>query len=326
MAVDLLWANESDEDMSRKIVVATNLPQEAARPFWEGLADVEIRTIGPDLSRLDPDVECLIPLPASFVGPLIPPPVWPGGVRWVQLLSSGLDGYPDWLFDGVMVTTMHGVNAHAVAELALASILAAAKRIPEIWQESATWQQSPVGDLAGSTLGIVGFGAIGDAVAQRASVFGMTIQATRASDRPLPAHVRRAASIDALFATSDHVVLALPSSARTRGLVNASVLSHAKPGMHLVNVARGDLIDETALLTALDAGVIALASLDVLSSEPPAPDHPLLHHPRVRVSAHVGANTRGVAQAFARRVRSNLEAYSLNHPLQGQMDIANSSR
>lgn len=308
--------------MSRPIVIATQLPQDAAQHYFEGMDGVDIRVIGADLSCMDADVECLIPLPSSFVGTLIPPPVWPGGVRWVQLLSTGLDGYPDWLFDGVTVTTMHGVNAAAVAELALANMLAAAKRIPEIWRESATWQQNAVGDLAGATLGIVGFGTIGEAVAQRAAAFGMDIQATRASDRPMPAHVRRAASIEALFATSDHIVLALPSSPRTQKLVNAAVLGQAKKGLHLVNVARGDLVDETALLAALDAGTVALASLDVLSVEPPAPDHPLLHHPRVRVSAHIGANTHGVAKAFARRVRANLEAYRENRSLEGQIMIA----
>lgn len=305
--------------MGTRLVVAVQLPETAARACVEGLPQVDLRLTGADLSALDPDVECLVLVPESYGGVFTAPPAWPGRVRWVQLLSTGIDGYPDWMLRDVTVTTMHGVNSVAVAELAMAAILAAAKRIPEIWAESATWQNRPVADLDGATLGLVGFGAIGEAIARRAAAFGMQVQAVRASEAPFPPGVRRADSLEALFATSDHVVLAVPSSAATRELVDADLLGQAKPGLHLVNVARGDVIDEAALLAALDAGRLSLASLDVLAVEPPPPDHPLLHHPRVRVSAHLGGNTAGAIGGIMQRVRRNLAAWLAGSPLEGQL-------
>lgn len=305
-----------------RLVVAGQMPEDAVRSCLAGLDGVEYRQIGADLSGLEPDVECLVLLPESFGGTFVAPPSWPGAVQWIQLASSGVDGYPDWLLRNMTVATMHGANAVAVAELAMATILAAAKRIPEIWAESVDWPRKGLGDVAGATLGLVGFGAIGAAVADRAAAFGMDIQATRATDKPFPGAVRRAASLETLFATSDHVVLALPSSAATRQLVDAALLEQAKPGLHLVNVARGDLIDEVALIAALDAKVVSLASLDVLAVEPPPADHPLLHHPRARVSAHVGGNTPQAIGGSMRRLRRNIESFRAGRPLEGLIDTA----
>lgn len=303
--------------MTRPLVAALQLPEAAARSWLDGVENLDLRVTGADLSALDADVECLVLAPESHGGKLIAPPHWPGAVRWVQLLSTGTDGYPQWVFDGVTVSTMHGVNAAAVAEFALAAILSAARHIPEIWAESASWDSRQGADLADATIGIVGFGAIGEAIASRAAAFGMHVQAIRASDAPMPAYVRRAASIGDLFASSDHVVLALPSSAATARLVDAALLDKAKDGLHLVNVARGDLVDESALLAALDHGKIALATLDVLAQEPPPHDHPLLHHPRARVSSHLAANTPGAIHGIATRIRKNIEAFRSGAPLEG---------
>lgn len=308
--------------MTRPLVAAVQLPEAAARAWLGGIANLDLRMIQADLSALPGDVECLMVAPEAYGGPLVRPPSWPGPIRWVQLLSTGLDGYPDWLFDGVTVTTMHGVNAEAVAEFAMGAILAEARRIPEVWEEGQAWPRNgsagrSSAGLAGATLGIVGFGAIGAAIARRALAFDMEVQATRASDAPLPDGVRRAASLDDLFATSDHVVLALPSSPSTVGLVDAALLAKAKPGLHFVNIARGDLVDERALRDALDRGVVGRATLDVLRQEPPPTDHPLLGHPRVRISPHVSAHTPGAINGMAARVRRNIDAYRSGRPLEG---------
>lgn len=303
-----------------RLVIAGQWPEDAAHACLAGLEGVEYRQTGADLSKLGADVECLVLVPEGFGGTFVAPPSWPGSVRLVQLASSGIDGYPEWLLRDVAVATMHGVNAVAVAELAMAAVLAAAKRIPEIWTESVDWPRKGLGDLAGATLGLAGFGAIGEAIAQRAAAFGMDVQAIRGSDKPFPGAVRRAPSMEALFATSDHVVLALPSLAATRQLVDATLLAQARPGLHLVNVARGDLIDEAALIAALDTGTVALASLDVLATEPPPPDHPLLHHPRARVSAHLGGNTPRAVGGTLQRLRRNVEAYRAGRPPEGLID------
>lgn len=308
--------------MTRPLVAAVQLPEAAARAWLGGTANLDMRITGADLSALPDDVECLMVAPQSYGGPLVRPSSWPGPIRWVQLLSTGLDGYPDWLFDGVTVTTMHGVNAVAVAEFAMGAILAEARRIPAVWEEGQAWPEGggpgPISaGMAGARLGIVGFGAIGAAIAHRALAFGMEVQAIRASTAPLPEPVHRAASLDDLFATSDHVVLALPSTASTVGLVDAALLGKAKRGFHLVNIARGDLVDEDALREALDSGIVGRATLDVLRQEPPPPDHPLLGHARVRISPHVSAHTPGAIDGMAARVRRNIDAYRSGRPLEG---------
>lgn len=310
--------------MTRKLVAAVQLPEAAARAWLGAVEHLDLRLTGPDLSALDGDVECLMVAPEAYGGPLVKPADWPGSVRWVQLLSTGIDGYPDWLFEGVTVTTMHGVNAVAVAEFAMAAVAAAARRMPEVWDAgrnwtTAEWPEGSFHGIAGATLGIVGFGAIGAALAKRALAFDMTVQAIRASDAPLPDGVRRAASLADLFATSDHVVLALPASGATVGLIDAELLAGARRGLHLVNVARGEIVDEAALCAALDSGQVGLATLDVLAHEPPPADHPLLRHPRARVSAHVSAHTPAAIAGLAGRVRSNIAAWRSDAPLEGQI-------
>ena len=115
--------------------------------------------------------------------------------------------------------------------------------------------------------------------------------------------------IERLFATSDHVVLAAPSTDRTRRMVRGSVLDHAKPGLHLVNVARGDLIDEAALLRALDRGVLSGATLDVLGQEPPEQGHLLVGHPRVRVSSHLAGNSEQAIASLMLITNENISRY-----------------
>jgi phosphoglycerate dehydrogenase-like enzyme len=313
--------------MSR-LLVASQLQPAFNASLLEHTPDLEIVSIpsGPPAS-LPRSAEIFVAAPFRKAGgllPATPPPGWPFDLRWVQLVSVGIDFYPAWLFDGPVVTCARGSSAAALAEFALAAILGAAKRLPEIWIDGPErWAPLPLSLIEGTTLGLVGFGAIGEALAPRAQALGLKVIATRRSDTPIPTPgVRRAESLEALFAESDHVVLAAPATAETERLVNRRVLAHAKPGLHLVNVARGVLIDDAALLEALCDGRVSLASLDVTHPEPLPAGHPFYGHPRIRLSPHTSVHTPDTRRNLAARFAANLDRFRRGEPLADVIDPA----
>lgn len=260
----------------------------------------------------DPTIEVFFAWPFRKAGqPDAPvPPGWPFGLKWVQLVSAGLDPYPDWLFEGPRVSNAAGTLAVPIAEFCLALILAAAKRLPETWIESPEgWRLRKLAAVENATLGILGFGAIGENLAKRALALGMKVHAARRSDAPLIPGVARAGGIESLMEISDHLVLAAPATSRTRCLVNDKVLARAKPGLHLINVARGALVDNEALIRALDAGRLSLASLDVADPEPLPAGHPFYTHPRIRLSPHTSPMSDDADVRVARLFADNLRRY-----------------
>jgi phosphoglycerate dehydrogenase-like enzyme len=213
------------------------------------------------------------------------------GVRWVQLAGTGIDGVPDFLFEGArIVTNLPGASAVPIAEFVLGAMLVFEKRYSDIWlsEPPAHWNFAPLGGLAGKTVGIVGFGGIGQAIARRALAFDTTVLALRRTDRaPEVPGVTMVPSLDALLGVCDHLVLAAPLTARTQHLLDADAFTRVKPGVHLVNIARGGLVDQDALRAALDDGRVAMATLDTVTPEPLPAGHWLYSHPSVRLSAHV---------------------------------------
>jgi len=270
-------------------------------------------------SDLPPEVSVLLARPINvrgFQAPDVPPPGWPYGLKWVQLSSSGIDFYPSWLFDGPQVTTARGSASGPIAEFVLAAILAANKHLPDLWVHDDHWQHTALTPVEGQTLGILGFGSIGSSLAYKAQGLGMHVTALRHSDTPFDVPgVRPAKDIHELFAHADHLVIAAPLTEHTRHLVNAKVLDSAKPGLHLINIARGGLLDQAALLAALDSGRIGLASLDVTDPEPLPAGHPLYTHPRVRLTPHTSAISTQGAAAIAGIVIDNLKRYLAGEPL-----------
>ncbi len=220
------------------------------------------------------------------------PSGWPGRLRWMQLPSTGVDAYPDWVFDVPAVSTAPGLNAPAIAEFVLASMLAREKRFPAAWVQSRDgWSAPPMGTLRGKTLALAGIGAIGTAVARHALALGMQVVALRRStSRPMEG-VSVVHDIMSLAPLADHLVLCLPSTPETQHIVDARFLAACRPGVHIVNVARGTLIDQKALLAALDKDPTATASLDVTDPEPLPAGHALYQHPRVWLSPHVAWNS-----------------------------------
>ncbi|MFJ2683437.1 D-isomer specific 2-hydroxyacid dehydrogenase family protein [Pseudomonas sp. NPDC087342] len=264
-------------------------------------------------SDLPAEVSILLARPINvrgYLAPDTPPPGWPYGLKWIQVVSSGIDFYPKWLFNGPPVSTSRGSAAENIAEFALAAIFAAAKHLPDIWVHDSQWNFTALTPLKGTTLGILGFGAIGRSLATKAHALGINVVALRQSEAPFEVEgVEAARDIHDLFARADHLVLAAPLTGATRHIVNSAVLASAKPGLHLINIARGGLLDHGALLEALDSGAIGLASLDVTEPEPLPDGHPLYSHPRVRLSPHTSAISSNSRHEIADSFLANLERF-----------------
>ena len=196
---------------------------------------------------------------------------------------------------GVWVTTTAGSNHDAVADYTLGLLLCLARHIVETANQtrSGTWQRTQGWELRDKTLGIVGTGRVGREVAQRAQAFGMAIVAHDLYPNEDWARQRdiRYVTLDELLTQSDVITLHAPLTQQTRHLLNQETLAHSKPGSYVVNTARGELIDEPALLAALNTGQIAGAALDVFSEEPPV-DRSLLEHPHVLPTSHSAGGSR----------------------------------
>lgn len=246
------------------------------------------------------------------------------GVRWVQLGGTGIDGAPPELFKSVpTVTCARGASAIPISEYVLAVMLAFAKQFPQSWlsERPKTWNIQRLGTLAGQTLGIVGFGGIGRAVAIRALAFGMDVVVVRRTEAPvdLPG-VERAGTLAEMLPRLDHLVLAAPATHRTRNLLDAAMLTLVKPGLHLVNISRGKLIDQDALRAALDDGRIARASLDVMTPEPLPAGHWLYTHPSVFLTPHSSWSSPRFLDASIGLFTDNLRRFLAGKPLQGIVD------
>ncbi len=217
---------------------------------------------------------------------------------------------------GVAVTNTPDVLTDATADLTWALILATARRLKEgqaLLAEN-RWEgwhpQQLLGlELRDSTLGVVGAGRIGQAVARRAVGFGMRVLYADAAPRPEFEYATGAerAELSDLLAQSDVVTVHVPSSPQTRGMFGQAEFARMRPGALFVNTARGDLVDETALLDALDSGHLGGAGLDVFSAEPSVPER-LVRHPRVMALPHVGSATTRTREAMAGLAARNVQA------------------
>ncbi|MBT2372600.1 D-isomer specific 2-hydroxyacid dehydrogenase family protein [Pseudomonas fluorescens] len=315
-----------------QVIIASQLDDDFNEVIRQRLAlthpDAEVIAVPTGVpSDLPAQANILLARPINVRGyqaPDTPPPGWPYGVQWIQVVSSGIDFYPKWLFNGPPVSTSRGSAADNIAEFALAALFAAAKHLPDIWVHDSQWQFTALRPLKGTTLGILGFGAIGRSLAQKAHALGIKVIALRQSQTPFEvAGVEAARDIHDLFARSDHLVLAAPLTEATRHLVDRQVLASAKPGLHLINIARGGLLDHEALLEALDNGSVGLASLDVTEPEPLPDGHALYGHPRVRLSPHTSAISTNSRYDIADSFLGNLERYLEGSPLE---NLANTQR
>ena len=219
---------------------------------------------------------------------------------------------------GVVVTHTPGVLNDDVADLAIALMLAWARQVARAdrFIRAGQWPSGPLPlgrKVSGARLGIVGMGRIGQAIAQRATAFGMAITYTARSAKPGVAH-RYLPNAAALAAESDFLVVITPGGADTRKLIDAAVLTALGPQGCIVNVARGSVIDEAALIEALRTGAIAGAALDVFEDEPNVPQA-LREMDNVVLTPHIGSATAQTRRAMADLAFANLHAQLSGEPL-----------
>jgi phosphoglycerate dehydrogenase-like enzyme len=246
---------------------------------------------------------------------------WIDHIKWIQLCSAGADGYPPWYFNAPLVTSSRGPAAQPVAEYALAATFAQAKRIPDIWiRDRADWASQPLASIRGATMGIVGYGAIGQAVAVLAQAVGMTVIAARNRAVGPETGAVRFAALDEVVAASDHLVIAVAATPATHHLIGRDVLQRAKRGAHLINVARGSLVDQDALREALEDGRLAFATLDVADPEPLPAGHWIYAHPRIRLSPHLSSHVPQLYPELAGAFAANLRRYLEGAPLSNVVD------
>lgn len=215
---------------------------------------------------------------------------------------------------GVSLGWTPGVNRRSVAELTIALIIAVLHRVPEATAmvRAQLWQQIAGRQLNEAAVGIVGCGNVGQEVVKLLSVFGCRFLAHDIRDYPafFAEHHVKSLPLDDLAAEADIVSVHLPLNSSTRGLLDRRVLSKLKTDAILVNTSRGGIVDEDAVLSALNEGRLGGAAFDVLSSEPPT-DRRLIDHPKVLVTPHIGGSTNEAVLAMGRAAIEGLNRFGL---------------
>lgn len=250
-------------------------------------------------------------------------------LRWLHVHSAGADRqiYLDLHERGVQLTTSAGNNAEVVAQTAVAGVLALGRRFPELWRAQQAHQWSPLiqrplpPDLQGQTATIVGWGGIGQGIARILRAVGMQIQVVRSSDTPTAEGYPSCSyeDIGRVLPHTDWLVLACPLTHRTRQLITAQKLAQMPVGAGIVNVARGDVLDEPALIAALQSGHLGGAYLDVFAHEPLPSPSVLWDLPNVIATPHSAGFSAGNAQRVVQMFLDNLRAYTRGQPLRNQV-------
>jgi phosphoglycerate dehydrogenase-like enzyme len=251
-------------------------------------------------------------------------------LKWVQSGGAGVEGFltPDFIASPIVLTNAQGIYAVPIADHVMAFVLyfsrcfdgLVPKQMERKWAE---WGEFSVDELNGKTLGIVGLGGIGREVAKRARAFGMRVIATRKrAHRPseFADEVRGPDELPWLLKESDYVVLCAALTRNTRHLIGAEQMKQMKPTAHLINIGRGGLIDEQALIAALEHGDIAGAGLDVFEQEPLPADSPLWDPPNVLITPHSAGDSPRSGERLVELFRENLRRYVAGEPLLNVVD------
>jgi phosphoglycerate dehydrogenase-like enzyme len=259
-------------------------------------------------------------------------------LRWIQSPAVGVGSlmFPELLASGVVLTSARGIRARSIAEHVIGVMIALARRLPDAWRAQAEhrWAQedlegpeSRVRTLAGLRLGIVGLGSIGTEIARLAAAFGMRISAIRR--RPTGVDPDIAGAVDDLWpperladllVKSDVVVIAAPHTPETRRLIGRPELDRVKRGAMLVNIARGKLLDDEAVVEALRDGRLGGAALDVFTREPLEPTSPYWDLPNVIVTPHTSGAMQDYWTPLVALFAENLRRYERGEPLLNVVD------
>ncbi|MGD0087647.1 MAG: phosphoglycerate dehydrogenase [Verrucomicrobiota bacterium] len=229
---------------------------------------------------------------------------------------------------GVVVMNTPGGNTVTTAELSFAMLLALARKVPQAYTSmtAGKWDRKLFQgmELLGKTLGILGMGRIGSEVAKRALVFGMRVIAYDpylTAERARTLGVEFADSVDDVYRVADFITVHMPVTPETKHMLNAAAFTKMKPGVRLVNCARGEIISETDLLAALESGKVAGAALDVFAVEPLPADHPYRKQPNVILTPHLGASTQEAQEKCGIEVAEVVTAYLLTGEVRNAVNL-----
>jgi D-3-phosphoglycerate dehydrogenase len=294
-----------------------------------------IAAVAPEAELVDAGQERVaaeLPGADIFCGhPKVPVPwervVAEGRLRWIQSSAAGLDHclVPAVVGSPIIVTSASGVLADQVSEHALGLAIACTRRLPLFLAQQAAREfvRRPTRDLTGATVGIVGLGGVGRRLAEVLRPFRVKILATDWFPVRKPAGVEFLGPPEALpevLAAADILFLCAPLTEHTRDLIDERALARMKPGAILVNVARGRLVDEVALVAALESGRLDSAALDVTPEEPPAADSPLWRAPRLVITPHVAGQSGRRIDAMTEFFCDNLRRYLRREALRNLVD------
>ncbi|MBD2615307.1 MAG: D-2-hydroxyacid dehydrogenase [Nostoc sp. ZfuVER08] len=248
-------------------------------------------------------------------------------LRWQQSPSAGVNHIltPNFLQRDIILTNGAGVHAIPISEFVLAFMLYHAKNLRKLQtlQDEHTWVRGVfLEELADATLLIIGTGNIGQAIASRAQAFGVRVWGSRRHPEPLP-HFDKIVGADqwrSLLPEADYVVIATPLTPETVGLIDEAALRSMRPSAYLINIARGAIVDEDALITALREGWIAGAGLDTVATEPLPPQSPLWSLPNAFITPHCSALSPRLRERIAALFIDNLKRYQAGQPLRNVVD------
>jgi len=250
-----------------------------------------------------------------------------GRLRWLQLTSAGADHLlpAAELLRAVTVTNARGIHAELMADYVFGVLVMQQWDFPRLLRQQAArlWRHQFTEPLAGKILGVVGLGAIGAEIARRAPSFGLIVLGLRRTVAPVPG-IRRVYGPDRLremLGQCDFVVLVVPETPETRGMIGEAELRAMKPTARLVNIARGAVVDEAALLRALREGWIAGAALDVLAEEPPPPDHPVWGLDNVILTPHIAGEPARYVERVVEIFVDNHRRWTAGQPLRNVVDL-----
>lgn len=250
-----------------------------------------------------------------------------GSLEWIHWSGAGVDAllFPELVRSGVRVTNSRGVFDRPMAEYVLGLIIAFAKHFPETWtlQSAKQWHHRLTDTIEGKKVLVVGAGSIGRTIARICSGAGMRVSGVGRSARsqdPDFGRVCACESLDEALPDADFVVIAAPLTSQTRGLFSTGQFRLMKPTARIVNVGRGAIVDEAALIAALRAKEIAGAALDVFEEEPLPEESPLWPMPNVIVSPHMSGDFYAYADALAKVFLENYRRYCTGEPLLNQID------
>ncbi|MGO9966605.1 MAG: D-2-hydroxyacid dehydrogenase [Bryobacteraceae bacterium] len=251
-------------------------------------------------------------------------------VRWVHTRSAGLDDvlFPELVERPLVLTNGNGVFSDSLGEFALGAILFFAKGFRRLVrsQEAGRWDSLEVRDIAGQTAGIVGYGSIGRAVAARLRALGMKVLALRRGGGPEAQPDEWVQRVYGprerleMIAQCDYIVVSAPLTAATRGMIGEAEFAAMKPEAVVINIGRGPVIDEPAMLRALGAGRIQGAALDVFDTEPLPPGHALYGLGNVLLSPHTADHTRDWLDRAMQLFLDNFERFRKDEPLRNVVD------